>query len=452
MGRAPSAPSPSAGFPVQRIPFFYGWIMVPVAMAVQIATSPGQTYGISVFNPYLRDTLSLSQSQLSGAYMLGTLLASLPMTYVGHLMDRYGPRRILAAVVVVFGLTCLGMSRVNSLTALFVAFLFLRMLGQGAMSLLAMNSVALWFNRRLGLVSGLMSLGSVAAMGGMPSLHLRLIEAFGWRWTYIILGLGVWIFVLPLLALFFRNRPEDIGQLPDGRHAARSKSCAAESEPTHASQTGRPSTAEPEFTLRAALRTRSYWIMATATAFWGMSNTGIHFHSVQLFLDRGLSRGHAASMFTTFAIATAAMQFIGGVLADRLPLNALLTAGMAGMAAGIALLVGVSTPSSLHVFAGVLGGSTGVVVAVWATIWARYYGRLHLGKIRGSLTTIGVAASSVGPFVMGGARDLFGTYDQSLWLFVGICIPIAVAALWATPPRVPVMPDHDTIRTPEHIT
>ena len=89
--------------------------------------------------------------------MVGTLLASLPMVYVGSLMDRYGPRRILLGVVVLFGLACVGMSRVSGLFTVFVSFLFLRMLGQGAMSMLAANSIALWFNRRLGLAIGIVT-------------------------------------------------------------------------------------------------------------------------------------------------------------------------------------------------------------------------------------------------------------------------------------------------------
>ena len=143
--------------------------MLPVVTAIQVATSPGQTYGVSVFNPHWRMSLSLSHSELSGAYMLGTLLASLPMTLVGAAMDRYGPRKTLAVVVALFGLVCAGVSQVNGLFTLFAAFLFLRMLGQGAMGLLAVNTLAMWFNRRLGFAGGISSLGFTVAMAAVPS-------------------------------------------------------------------------------------------------------------------------------------------------------------------------------------------------------------------------------------------------------------------------------------------
>ena len=174
--------------------------------------------------------------------------------------------------------------------------------------------------------------------------------------------------------------------------------------------------------------------MSAATAFWSMSTTGIQFHSVQLFLDRGLTEAHAAAMFTVYAAAMGIMRFGGGLLADRLPLHGLLAASLAAMTAGFALLIRLSTPLSAHLFAALLGAAAGVFTAVSSTLWVRYYGRSHLGKIAGSLTTIGVAASSLGPFFMGAGRDLFGRYDASLWSFIALSTPLAVAALLANPP------------------
>ena len=85
----PKAPSHTTGAspasPAGRLQFFYGWLMLPVVMLLNVCTAPGQTYVVAVFNPHLRTALSLSSSQLSGAYMLGTLLAAVPMIWVGDL-------------------------------------------------------------------------------------------------------------------------------------------------------------------------------------------------------------------------------------------------------------------------------------------------------------------------------------------------------------------------------
>ena len=393
--------------------------MLAVAMLVQMATMPGQTFGISAFNPHLLRTFSLSQSELSGAYMFGTFLASIPMIYVGSLMDRHGPRKTLAGVASLFGLACIGMSQTQGLFSVFLGFLFLRMLGQGAMAFLTANTVAMWFNRHLGIASGIMSLGEAISIGVFPAMNLLLIQAMGWRTAYATLGIGVWVVVLPLLVLAFRNRPEDVGQVVDG------------SPPRRGATKSRPGR---DHSFGEALRTRPYWIMAVASALASMTITGIHFHAVQILVEQGMRDTDAGAMFAMYAVAITVSMLIAGLLANRVPLNLLLSISMAGLSGGIALLTQVVDTSTSNLFAAVAGGAQGCFSVVSATIWVRYYGRRHLGKIRGGLTTVGVASSSAGPFVMGAAYDLFGGYHEVLWVFVAITAPMVAVSLGATRP------------------
>ena len=408
-----------------RSPFFYGWVMLPVVMVVQMATMPGQTFGVAIFIPHLLEAFSLSQSELSGAYMLGTFLASIPMIYVGALMDRYGPRRTLAGVATLFGVACIGMSQTQGLVTVFFGFLFLRMLGQGAMTFLGANAVAMWFSRRLGFASGLMSVGEAFSFGAFPTLNLLLIEAVGWRTAYASLGVAVWMLVLPLLALAFRNRPEDIAQVVDGSPAP-----AQEATPG-ATKKGNPSR---DFSMGEAIRTRPYWIVGTAGALFSMIITGLSFHAVQIYLGQGMLEAAAAAMFGTMAISFFVVRLVGGVLADRLRLHLLLSLSVAFLSAAIALLMQVSDAWTSNLFATALGTSQGLFSAVSATIWVRYFGRRHLGKIRGGLTTVMVASSSAGPFVLGAGFDLFGGFHEVLWVFLALTMPMAVVTLWATQP------------------
>ena len=407
---------------VARIPFFYGWLMLPIVMVTMVATSPGQTFGVSVFNPYIRQALGLSHSEISGAYMLGTFLASLPMIYVGALMDRYGLRRTLTGVVILFGVACVGMSQVSGLVTVFFAFLFLRMLGQGAMELLANNTLAMWFHNRLGLAAGIVSVVSGLVTGLVPMFHLWLIQMISWRWAYALLGVIVWSVMLVILAVFFRNRPEDVGQLVDGAPAV-AKNVTGATEDVH------------NFPLSQAIKTRAYWIMAVSMALPAMIITGIHFHAVQIYLDCGLTEADAATMFTISAVSYAVFMFSGGILADRVPLNILLAVATAGLSGTILMLLHVSSVETSRIFAGMMGVGQGTLSAVGATLWVRYYGRAHLGKIRGSLATVGVAASSTGPFIMGAGHDYFGSYHEVLWVFAALTIPMIFVGLFATPPK-----------------
>ncbi len=405
-----------------RLPFYYGWVMLPIAMLAAIATGPGQTFGVSIFNPAFRQTLGLSHSQLTGAYMFGTLLAALPQPYIGSLMDRFGIRRVMFIIVILLGLACIFMAQVQNLLMLFLAFFLLRLLGQGALSLLANNTLAMWFQVRLGTVSGIMSAGVAGSIALIPPMILLLINQFGWRGAYAILGVIVWLVMLPLLLLVFRNRPEDLGQSLDGSSSIDPATTTEETETA------------VSFTLREAQHTRAYWILLIFTATWAMIITAIFFNIVPIFTNQGLTEANAAATFTTLALALAATQLIGGVLADRFRLNWLAAICTILIAAGIWLLGQADSVMLAQLYALIIGMSQGVFGAVNNTVWVRYYGRAHLGRIRGSVAMAMVAGSSVGPFIMGATYDLFGNYQVSLNLFIALLIPLSIATFWATPP------------------
>lgn len=415
---------------VSRIPFFYGWLIVLISLTASILSSPAQTYGISVFNPFLREDLNLTHSQLSGAYMLGTLCASLLIYYVGSLIDRHGLRRTMISVVVIFGIACLFMSRVSSLFMLFLAFFMLRLTGQGALGLLTGNSVAMWFLRRLGKVTGIMNVILMLVIAVAPALFLWMIETFTWRMSYMIFGLVIWAVMLPLLLIFFRNRPEDVGQRMDGSEKD------IPGEPSFFNfERDRSKQDWDDFTLKQAMRTRAYWILISLNVLWAMAITAITFHLIPLFEFQGLSKGVAIATFTSFALGGAGMQLIGGFLADRFRLNILLAISTIGFAVGLLFLVFLQSPWMGHAYAIIFGVSQGLFGVVLGTIWVRYYGREHLGKIRGTATTAIVLGSSIGPYLMGLTFDQTMSYSPSLSFFI-FCSGIMAIAVWfATPPR-----------------
>jgi MFS family permease len=114
-------------------------------------------------------------------------------------------------------------------------------------------------------------------------------------------------------------------------------------------------------------------------------------------------------------------------------------ASMASLAGGVAILVFSTTPMVAHLYAVVIGISTGLISLVGGTLLPRYFGREHLGNLRGAVMTAQVAGSSLGPFITGALFDLTGSFQISLWIFVGLLIPSAVTSLWATKPSQPVL-------------
>jgi len=413
----------------QRLPFYYGWLMVPVAVIAQAVTGVGQTYGVSVFNPSLLETLGISLSALTGAYMVGTLLASLPQSYIGSLMDRFGIRWVMTAVVVLLGGACLFFSTVNSLWTLVLGFFLLRLLGQGGLSLLAGNIPAMWFREKLGTVTGIVSGGFSISMAVIPAFFLTLIIRLGWRAAYARLGVLVWIIMLPLLILIFRNNPGEVKQQIDGTN---------ESDGT----VGKQNTfGQNSLDLKTARKTPAFWILLINVSLWAMIVTAIFFNLLSIFGSQGITSSVAAATYTTYAAASLITQIIAGPIANRGPLQYLLLGCMSALAAGVVVLTLATSTWLAHSYAVLLGISTGLISLVGGTMFARYFGRKHLGKLRGSVITAQVASSSLGPFITGMIFDLTGSFQISLWIFLGLLIPAAVASLWAVKPRSDAIPE-----------
>jgi OFA family oxalate/formate antiporter-like MFS transporter len=405
-----------------RLPFYYGWPIVLVAILTQAVTGVGQTYGVSVFNPSLLETLGISLSVLTGTYMIGTLAASLPQPYIGSLMDRFGIRNTSLVIGLALGGACLFFSQVNSTLTLLLGFFLLRLLGQGALSLLAGNMPAMWFQKKLGTVTGIVSSGFSISMAVIPPFFLYLINRFQWRSAYMILGLLVWAIIIPLMLLIYKNQPADVGQEMDGENAA-------DVDSTEIVEIDLVS-----YSPQQARKTASYWIALVNHALWAMIITAVFFNLLSIFDSLSITPLVAAATYTTYAVASLVTQLLLGPMANKGPLQVLLMASMAFLAGGIAVLTFASTPLLAQAYAVLIGISTGLISLVGGTLLPRYFGRKHLGKLRGAILTAQVAGSSLGPFITGLIFDLTGSFQISLWIFVGLLIPAALASLRAVQP------------------
>lgn len=392
----------------------YAWVMLPLAILMQIGTSPGQTFGVALFNEPIRESLDLSHTQLTGSYLIASLLASVPLMWIGRRMDRQGMRLTSLVLVVAVGLSCLAISQVRGLIGLTVCFFLLRAFGQGGLSLAAGNTLGMWFRKRLGVASGIAGVGMSASVAIAPMGYYALIEMLGWRSAYSTVGLILWATLLPLLWLFYRNN--DV---------------ANESQRNDGAQSPAGS-----MTFRDAVRTPAYWSASACTAIVGLVSTGVVFNLVPLFEYNGFTPAQAAATFPTIAIAMAVLQLKGGMLADRISLR-LLMALAVGLLGGGAVVIGHGTTIlASQIGAALFGAGQGLMAVTGNTLWPRYFGREELGAIRSSVWTATVAACSAGPFIMGATVDLTGGYGPSLWLFAGLAVVAASGSLvWGGEPE-----------------
>ena len=384
-------------------------------------TSPGQTYSVSIFIEHFIRDLGISRSLVSTLYTVGTLAGSLALPYVGRQIDRRGPGLMAGVITALFSLSCLYMGTVQGAVMLGLGFVLIRMLGQGSLGLVCTNVVNRWWVRRRGTMLGILGMVvSVLGTGLFPSLINVLIERFGWRLSYVLLGLLVAAVMLPVGLIFFRRQPEDYGLLPDGARAS--------------SSAGGPLFQEENWTRREAVRTSAFWIISLGTACISMLGTGLHFHMVSIFDDAGLSASAAAAAFMPLAVTGAVVRLASGVLVDRLPVRYLLSAALVSLAASLLMAPRLQGTTSALIYGIILGVTGSLQLTVSSVVWAKYYGRRHLGSITGVALFVSIAGSALGPMPMGIARDVMGSYLPALTASAILPLVLAVVVLFAQHP------------------
>jgi len=261
-------------------------------------------------------------------------------------------------------------------------------------------------------------------------LSLWLMKEYGWRGAYLFFGVTIGVSLLPVFWWLFRSLPSDVGQEIDGTP----RILTADSSVRKAFN---PS----DFTLPEALRTLAFWTISGSTALYGLIQTALFFSLVPIFQERSLTAADAALMLTTFGIVLIFMQVWGGYLADHYSAQPLIACGLVTFAAGVACM-NFAVSSTSAVMCGVLFGcGQGIFLGATHPVWARYFGRTHLGKIRGLLMTINIASSSLGPLFAGLTRDAFGSFQVAMFVFMLAPLPLAVLALKMKKPCKIVEPE-----------
>ncbi|PJF20536.1 MAG: hypothetical protein CUN56_15675, partial [Phototrophicales bacterium] len=178
----------------------------------------------------------------------GTFIAALTLTWVGRKLDLHGNRRMGVIVGLLFAIVLVLCSFISGPMMLLFAFVGIRGLGQGSLSLVSSTSIANWFMLRRGRMMAILSLG-FALFQGLYVNGLRiLLETMDWRQVFVLLGIGVAVVTIPLFGLLMRNTPEEYGLLPDNEPVKREK------------QDKSLEINEDNWTLSEAMRTPILWI------------------------------------------------------------------------------------------------------------------------------------------------------------------------------------------------
>jgi len=403
---------------MRSAPFHYGWVILASGALGSFMTTPGQTYGVSPFFDPVAHDLGLSRAAVATAYTIGTLAGVLPAPFVGRWIDRRGPRVAGVLIGLALAVACVVMASSNSALSLTIGFAALRGAAIGALSLVSQHVINLWFVTRRGLAAGAVSFA--LALGGMvfPLVSEILMRHVGWRSTYVVLGTVVLVTMAVVGGVLFRTRPEQFGLAPDvGRPAAR-----------------RRTRAEPVFTRSEALRTLVFWTMSAANVASNALGTGLLLNHYDLLGRNGVSRELAVTLFTPLALTQLGVVLVAGLLVDRFQPHRVLALPMCAMATACLLARAGGLGPWPFLYAGMLGIALGSFQAANVAAWAHYFGRTHLGEIRGLTFVITIVGAALGPLPFGWAAERGGYGPVLLAGAVG-CVAVALLNLIAPSPK-----------------
>ena len=375
--------------------FFYGWIIVGIANIGIFSSGPGQSHTFSVFVEPISQDLELSSASIASAYGLATLIAAFLLPYMGKIIDRYGARVSLIIISIILGISCIFFGAASNFLMLTVGFGFLRFFGQGSLMLGCANLVSQWFDSKRGFAMSLMALGFGMSMAIHPPISQFLIDQYGWKYAWIILGVSTWIIMVPALFILAWNNPENIGLKPDGVKKSNFKNDEVE--------------AIEGLNLTEALKENSFYILAAMWFGMAMLVTTLHFYQVTILTNQGITTEFAASLFTVSAFAMVVFMPLVGKFFDNFPTKYVLATGLLINSISLISITYSSSDAYSLFYAISFGINNAFSMTMFGYIWPRYFGRKHLGSIQGTGQMIGVIGASLGPLPVGFAIDYLGS-------------------------------------------
>ena len=428
---APQPLAPKEGrvpFLVRRSPFFYGWVILGITFSSNMITAGINGYGISFFVVPMSEALGVSRAEFSAISLFR--LAAIPVIpIIGLMLDkREGPRLVVTIASICAGLALIAASFVEAMWQFYIAFGIVFGIVATTMNwqLLGAAILAKWFVRMRGRVFAISTIGISTGGFVIAPIAGLLIDTIGWRGAWAVLGVGVIVILTPVALIFMRRQPSDVGLVPDGIPQESASDEATTGEPY-----------EYLWTVREALRTTAFWAMLAAQALGQAALFAVLFHQVAYMQDKGLSLADATLIATVLAGFAILGKMMYGLLAERFAPRLVLAAAMVPAGLCLLLLVTGFNREILLIYAVLYGLTMGGFIPMLNVVLAQYFGREHMGAIRGVATPIANVAGSTSPFVVGLMWQRLGDYDVSFALLGAFWSIGGVIVLMARQPREP---------------
>jgi len=388
--------------PAPKTKRFYGYTIVAASFCMQ-AVCVGAMISYGVFFKYLQEDFGWSRTFISGASSVAMFTMGAMGILFGRINDRIGPRRILLASGFFLAGGYLLMSTMHAGWQLYVFYGLMVGVGMSTHDIVTLSTVARWFRKRRGMMTGLVKAGTGTGQFIVPLIASALILSMGWRNTYIAIGLGI-LAVYVVAARLMKRSPEEMGLRPDGVVADESVPAAG--------------VAGVDF--HQALRMPQLWLCCLSYFCVIFGAITILVHIVPHASDLGMAGPRAAAVVSTIGAVSVIGRITMGTASDRIGSRRAFLVCFVLFISALLWLQVASAAWMLFLFAVVYGFAHGGFYTVLSPTIAELFGLRSHGAIFGLVYFWGTLGGALGPVVAGRIFDVQQSYSTDFWLLAGL--------------------------------
>jgi len=353
----------------------------------------GVYYAFGVFFKPMLTEFGWTRATTSGAFSLSWIVSGLLAIVMGRLTDRFGPRLVMTLCGFFLGLGYLLVAQISAVWQLYLFYGVIIGIGMGGSFVPLMSTVARWFVKRRGMMTGIVVTGVGVGSLIAPPVASRLISTYDWRSSYIILGSTVLVVVV-LAAQLLRRDPTQVRQVPYSENEE---------------QGFKPET--EGFSLKEAVRTKQFWLVSAMLVCFGFCALAIIVHIVAHATELGISAASAANILATIGGMGIIGRVVLGTAADRIGNRQAFIIGFILMSAALFWLMPATEAWMLYLFAAVFGFGYGGCAASESPLVAELFGLSSHGLIMGVIALGFTSGAAIGPFLAGYVFDFAGSYQ-----------------------------------------
>jgi MFS transporter, OFA family, oxalate/formate antiporter len=409
---------------------FYGWKALAVTAVMYFAMTGLLLYSFPVFLPFLCKAFGWSRASVSWANSLAMIVIGIASPWAGAFVARHGARRAIVIGSILCILCFVSASFHTQLWQLYLVYAVLFGLGGSLSGMMAMTTIANnWFVKKRTLaLSILLTAGGIGGLVMVPFI-MMLINRFGWRNTYLLICAMVLVLLVVLPAVLVVNKPEDIGQIPDGIRDQGEKAASSSAQNLYSTPV--------DFTAAEALRTPAFWYLTAFGTAYMIGMQGFMMHQVAFLLDIHISASMAATAYSLFVGISVIGRLGLGFLGLKYPTRLLAIISMLLMTLGMMPILWAKTLPMVFLYNAIVGIGMGATWVAVMNLVPLYFGKTHYPQIIGYAMPFFTIIGSFGSPLTGWIRDVTGSYVLA-WKLAILVLMIGLVALILA--RTPVHP------------